>query len=168
MHVFTSPESARKFQEAAGADASDEENIRPSSGEPPRKKRKRTAAGASKSVAKRIGMRRATGRSIAYAAVLVRRFAFVVCCSDRCLFVPVSIASTCQTRLNGSRPMATSTMCYITTISLIGLRTPRGPSPRRRSTTSLLGGISECSPICSMRLIDSISSQARFPCERSI
>ncbi|KAJ7140773.1 hypothetical protein C8R44DRAFT_866465 [Mycena epipterygia] len=72
MHVFTSPESTRKFQEAAGASTSDEENIRPSSGEPPPKKRKRSIAVSSKLVAKKISMRRATGRSIVYAGVLHR------------------------------------------------------------------------------------------------
>ncbi|KAJ6557054.1 hypothetical protein DFH09DRAFT_1365457 [Mycena vulgaris] len=66
MHIFTSPKSADKLQ-AEG----DEENAQPSesTGEPPRKKRKRPVAASKSSVATKIGMRRVTSRSIGYAAV---------------------------------------------------------------------------------------------------
>ncbi|KAJ6467038.1 hypothetical protein DFH09DRAFT_1059617 [Mycena vulgaris] len=66
MHIFTSPKSADKLQ-AEG----DEENVQPSesTGEPPRKKRKRPVAASKSSVATKIGMRRVTSRSIGYAAV---------------------------------------------------------------------------------------------------
>ncbi|KAJ6605158.1 hypothetical protein DFH09DRAFT_1353728 [Mycena vulgaris] len=65
MHIFTSSKSADKLQ-AEG----DEENAQPSesTGEPPRKKRKRPVAASKSSVATKIGMRRVTSRSIGYAA----------------------------------------------------------------------------------------------------
>ncbi|KAJ6518542.1 hypothetical protein DFH09DRAFT_1098367 [Mycena vulgaris] len=92
MHIFTSPKSADKLQ-AEG----DEENVQPSesTGEPPRKKRKRPVAASKSSVATKIGMRRVTSRSIGYAAVE--------------LFVLVSIASISLTPRNGTRSTATST-----------------------------------------------------------
>ncbi|KAJ6589554.1 hypothetical protein B0H19DRAFT_1249085 [Mycena capillaripes] len=69
LHIFTAPKSAVKLQTE---DASDAENVQPSSAstEPPRKKRKVAARTTSKkSVANKIHLRRVTPRSIAYAAV---------------------------------------------------------------------------------------------------
>ncbi|KAJ7123861.1 hypothetical protein C8R43DRAFT_958999 [Mycena crocata] len=63
MHIFTSPKSAKAYEEDG-----DEENRPPGTEEPPRKRKKRALAATKQSVAARIGMRRTTPRSIAYAA----------------------------------------------------------------------------------------------------